>query len=251
MRQANQERTGNENLGLSETRRTILYIIKREGAASIAEIAHELRVSYETVRLQVGQMRAEGWLEPHVERRTDSSGSSPSAGRPVSRYYLTAAGEHLFPKHYDVLSVALIDAVIDKMGTEGLAHILKNLTEARVSQWEPVLEGLTLEEKIEALKGIYLEEDPFTEVEKSESGELRLVERNCPFLNVALERPALCSLTVSTLTRLLGFKVVREKRFQAGDGRCVFRVLTDRPIGPDHASFSFEQPLDQDPDSAT
>lgn len=244
MKQAYPERSGHEGLGLSETRRTILYIVKRDGAASIAEIAQELGVSYETVRLQVGQMRSEGWLEPHVERRADGARASPSAGRPLSRYYLTAAGEHLFPKHYDALSVALIDAVIDRLGTEGLAHILQNLTEARVSRWGPVLEGLTLEEKIEALKGIYLEEDPFTSVEKSTSGELRLVERNCPFLNVALERPALCSLTVSTLTRLLGFKVVREKRFQAGDGRCVFRILTDHPIGPDPPPFTFEQPLD-------
>jgi predicted ArsR family transcriptional regulator len=243
---ANHERSSHEGLGLSETRRTILHIVKRDGGASIAEIAQELRVSYETVRLQVGQMRAEGWLEPQVERRADASQASPTAGRPLSRYYLTVAGEHLFPKHYDVLSVALIDAVIDRLGVEALAQILQNLTEARVRQWEPVLEGMTLEQKIEALKGIYLEEDPFTSFEKGETGELRLVERNCPFLNVALERPALCSLTVSTLTRLLGFRVVREKRFQAGDGRCVFRVLTDRPIGPDPPPFAFEQPLDED-----
>lgn len=241
-----QERSGHESVGLSETRRTILAVVKREGSASIAEIAQELRVSYETVRQQVGQMKAEGWLEPQVERRSGGSDSSPSAGRPVSRYYLTSAGEHLFPKHYDALSVALIDAVIDRLGTEGLAQILQDLTDIRVRQWEPLLEDLPLEKKIEALKGIYLDEDPFMSVDKSDDGVLRLVERNCPFLNVARERPALCSLTVSTLTRLLGFQVVREKRFQSGDGRCVFRVQTDRPVGSGPIPFAFEEPANGD-----
>ena len=71
-------------------------------------------------------------------------------------------------------------------------------------------------------------------------GELRLIERNCPFLNVASRRPALCSVTVSTLSRLLGYRVVREKRFQDGDGRCVFRVQLDDPIEVDDFQFAFE-----------
>jgi predicted ArsR family transcriptional regulator len=57
-------------------------------------------------------------------------------------------------------------------------------------------------------------------------------ERNCPFLNVARAHPAICSVSVNTLERLLGFRVIREQRFQAGDGRCVFRVQLDQPRSP-------------------
>ena len=225
---------------LSETRRAIVSILKREGSATIAEMADELRVSYETVRQHIGRMRSEGWVEPRLER-TSSPESGRAAGRPKSLYRLTRAGDHLFPKHYDLLSVELIDAVIEQSGTEGLRGILTHLTDARVRRWSPKLEGLTLAEKLKALEGIYLEGDPYTSVEESESGELRLIEHNCPFLNVASERPALCSLTVSTLTRLLGYKVVREKRFQNGDGKCVFRLLLDRPVAPDRFRFDFEE----------
>lgn len=223
-----------ESAGLSETRRALLSIIKREGSSSIAELARELGVSYENVRQQVGQMRAEGWLEPRVERR--------KTGRPTSRYRLTAAGEHLFPKYYDVLSVELIDAVAERFGGDGIRLVLEHLTDARVNEWAPRLEGLSLRQKVEALRGIYLEDDPFTSVEDGDDGALRLVERNCPFLSVARERPALCSLTVSLLTRLLGYRVVREERFQAGHGRCVFRVLTDRPVSSGEFRFDFEAP---------
>jgi predicted ArsR family transcriptional regulator len=113
-----------------------------------------------------------------------------------------------------------------------------------VRQWVPHLQDKSLLERLEALKGIYLEDDAYMDVDKDEtSGELRLVERNCPFLNVASRRPALCSVTVSTLSRLLGHTVTREKRFQDGDGRCVFRVHLDQPVNADIFRFAFEEEI--------
>ena len=196
-------------------------------------MASEIRVSYEAVRQQVAAMRSEGWLERSVPR-PESSG----VGRPRAAYRLTAAGEHCFPKHYDFLSVALIDGILARSGPEGLREILADLADAKSREWEPRLEGLTLEEKLESLRDLYLPADPYTSVEKNGDGDLRLVERNCPFYNVARQRPALCSLSVSTLERLLGYRVEREERFQAGHGRCVFRVRTDRPLA--EAPFRFE-----------
>ena len=69
------------------------------------------------------------------------------------------------------------------------------------------------------------------QVEWNEGGPA-LIERNCPFFNVAQKHPAICSVSVNTLERLLGFKVVREQRFHAGDGRCVFRVRPGEPRPP-------------------
>jgi predicted ArsR family transcriptional regulator len=45
-----------------------------------------------------------------------------------------------------------------------------------------------------------------------------------------MRRPALCSVSVSALTRLLGVRVHREEKFQNGDGRCVFRVHANEPV---------------------
>ncbi|HSN18470.1 MAG TPA: DNA-binding protein, partial [Gammaproteobacteria bacterium] len=68
-----------------------------------------------------------------------------------------------------------------------------------------------------------------------------LVERNCPYLNVAMRMPRLCSVTVSTLIRLLGVRVVREERFQDGHRRCVFRVLADEPMDVKKFRFALEK----------
>ncbi len=43
-----------------------------------------------------------------------------------------------------------------------------------------------------------------------------------------------------TLSRLLGVRLRREKKFQDGDRCCAFRVLTDRPID-DSFRFALEE----------
>ncbi|HYE58492.1 MAG TPA: hypothetical protein VD948_08295, partial [Rhodothermales bacterium] len=210
---------------LSEIRRTLLARLKHAGPATTAELAAFARVTYEAVRHQLTAMQADGLVAKRKEP------ARRSAGRPTHRFVLTTAGDHLFNKRYDALTVELIDAVSSVLGKEALERLLARLTDERVRAWAPRLEGLSVEDRLVALREIYLDDDPFTAVETGEGG-IRLVERNCPYLNVAAGRPALCSVTVSTLTRLLGARVVREERFQTGDGRCAFRVLTDQPVEP-------------------
>lgn len=218
---------------LSEPRRAILTEIKRRGARTLAELAPAVGVSYEAVRQHVSQLGADGWLTGSVER------VSSRPGRPVSRYRLTRAGDHLFPKRYDDLAVALIDAAGERLGAEAVRALLAEVAERKVERWLPKLDDLSFEERLEALRDVYLEGDPYCRVEHGDGGEARLVEMNCPYLEVARRRPALCSVTVSVLRRLLGRRVVRSERFQDGDGRCVFRVL-DEAVADDRPLFELE-----------
>lgn len=218
--------------GSGDLRQTILRTVKERGAATIAQISGLTGVSYEGVRQQMVALEEEGWVVGRLQKRP-----AGSVGRPTKDYLLTVAGEHLFPKQYDLLTSALIETLQARLGIETLREVLATLTDARVRKWAPLLQGKTLEEKIDALKGLYLDDDPFMDVERGPEG-IRLIERNCPFLNVAIAHPALCSISVSMLTRLLGVRVLREERFQAGDRRCVFRILPDVPVKLD--LFQFE-----------
>ncbi len=215
-----------------DIRRALLTRLKHAGPSTTAELAAHAGVTYEAVRQQMRALEAEGF----VSRRKAPPGG---VGRPTSRYALTPAGDHFFAKRYDALAVELIDTASEVLGPEALEALLTRLTDDRVRAWAPRLEGLSVEERLAALREIYLDDDPFTTVEAGEGGP-RLIERNCPYLNVAARRPALCSVTVSTLTRLLGAEVVRDERFQEGDGRCAFRVRTDRPVDPEAFRFAWE-----------
>jgi predicted ArsR family transcriptional regulator len=187
------------------------------------------------VRQQLAALAAEGWVA-----RADAPAGAPRVGRPPVAWRLTEAGEHLFPKSYDDLASTLVGAVAETLGPEALRKVLGSLTDARVRRWASRLADTPLAEQVRALTDIYEEGDGFMEARRVPGG-WELVERNCPYLNVARARPALCSTTVSALSRLLGRDVVRVERFQDGDGRCVFRIPERRSARPP-ARFAAEPP---------
>src|SRR5579871_3821273 len=214
-----------------DSRRLIMQFLKRRGQATAGEVAEHLSITREGARQQLQSLEEDGWIARGPRQEAEVP------GRPAVGFQITAAGDHSFAKNYDKLSLTLVDAVADQLGPEALLTLLAGISEQQVRQWEPKLVGLSLAERIKALKGIYFEDDPHTSVRKDHKG-YALVERNCPYLNVATTRPQLCSVTVNTLSRLLGVRVVREERFQAGHKRCVFRVLEDQPV--DLAGYRFE-----------
>lgn len=218
---------------LPDSRRAILLALKREGPATIAQLAAALALTGEAVRQQLLQLQRDGWIESRTSRVDERA----RTGRPATIYRLTEAGDHLFPKAYDALTVALIDGIAGELGVDAAARVLERICNDRVAVVEPSLSGLTIADKLERLKSWYLAADPFMDVERV-NGDYRLIERNCPFYNTAMRRPALCSVSVNALTKLLGVRVHREEKFQNGDGRCVFRVHGHEPV--DAATWEFK-----------
>lgn len=212
-----------------------MIALKREGPATISTLAERLVLTGEAVRQQLLQLHREGWVESSVARDADRA----RTGRPATIYRLTQAGDHLFPKAYDTLSIAMIDAVAEELGGDAVLRVLERVSNDRVAATEPLVRDLPLAARVETLKGWYLADDPYMDVERVD-GDYRLIERNCPFLNTALARPALCSVSVNSLTRLLGVRVHREEKFQNGDGRCVFRVHAREPIEGAARRFALE-----------
>lgn len=216
---------------LTEPRRRIIGLIKNTGSKTMSELAGCLDISGEAVRQHLVQLEKEGW----VTRFSENNG----VGRPLWKYRLTTAGEHLFNKNYDLLTIEVLDTLTTSFGEDVLKNLLTAMIEERIRQWEPKLNGLSTLERLEKLKDFYMKDDSFMEVDNNDHG-YSLIERNCPFHNVAMERPVLCSVSVSVLTHLLGCSVKREKRLQNGDGCCAFRVLKDEPINENTSRIIIE-----------
>jgi predicted ArsR family transcriptional regulator len=197
-------------------------------------LASELGITYEGVRQQIAELLRDGWV-----MRDHSSDPAGKPGPASRAYRLSAAAEHLFPKHYDALSTEVLEHVLESFGGEALVKILSRMTDARVARFAPLLKSKSVKEKLRTLCSLYEDKDAYMELEWKESGPA-LIEHNCPFLKVAEQHPAICSVSLNTLERLLGNKVVRERRFQDGHGRCVFRVKLDQPRPADEA-FTLER----------
>ncbi|MDR7236909.1 helix-turn-helix transcriptional regulator [Neobacillus drentensis] len=207
---------------LSEPKRRIVCVIKTSGALSMSELASLLDLSGEAVRQHLLHLEKDGWIVRISEKHN-------GIGRPHIRYQLTTAGEHLFEKNYDHLTIEVLDTLVNHLGINTLKEVLTAMIDERVCEWEPKLHGLSTKERLMVLKDFYAKDDSYMEVVKK-GNDYYLIERNCPFHNVALKRPILCSVTVSVLTKLLGCKVQREQRFQNGDGCCAFRIQQNEQV---------------------
>ena len=217
---------------LSEPRRKIVRAIKSNGASSMSELASLLDISGEAVRQHLLHLEKDGWIIRIAEKQN-------GIGRPHIRYQLTTAGEHLFEKNYDHLTIEVLDTLVNHLGENALKDVLTAMIEERVREWEPKLAGLSTIERLYVLKDFYAKDDSYMEVEKK-GNHYYLIERNCPFHNVALKRPILCSVTVSVLTQLRGCKVQRVQRLQNGDGCCAFRVQLNKPVDSKAPSLIIE-----------
>lgn len=201
---------------LSESRRRILAVIKEQSAASISDLARALRVTHEAARKQILELQRSGLVTINCAAEEEAA---PAAGRPPAQYCLTRAGENLFPKNYAALTVELVD----RFGQDALTEI----TDTSLRRMRERAAGPSLAERLAAAREIYLDGDEYTSVEQR-GNDYVVIEKNCPFLDVAIDRPAICSTSVSALRRLTGREVIRERRFQDGDGRCEFHVSGSR-----------------------
>jgi len=211
----------------------MLLQMREKGGATIAELAEHIGISDEGARQHLLRMERKGWI-----RRRETRPTSGRAGRPAAVYEVSPSGEAFFPKRYDELAVALADILLYTHGRDALNAALERITDTWVTAWAPRLQGKSLDDRLALLKDYYVPGDPFLSIERN--GHVALVEHNCPYLNVAMQRPALCSITVNALTRLLGCRVERHRTFQNGDGCCEFRVLPDQPIDPKEHVFERE-----------
>jgi predicted ArsR family transcriptional regulator len=203
---------------LTEARRVLLDALKRKRWATIPALAEILGISTEAVRQQLSVLQREGWVTPDCGPDEDDE---RSPGRPATQYCLSTRGDDLFPKRNAELAITLFDELADATQT------LTMLTDRRVRKLEEsIRDGSGIAETLQAL---YRDGDTYIEVEESDRG-YRVIERNCPYLQFARERPLFCSTSVSTLRRVTGLEVIREERFQDGDGRCVFQIHRDAPI---------------------
>ena len=153
-----------------------------------------------------------GVIEPALQAaETTRSAGRPTADLTADDLYLRARREWL--GGFDVAS-----ARADIAEFAALWHVDSQLVNVGAEK-----------ARMQALKDWYLKDDPHMAVEQVENG-YRLIERNCPYINTAMSRPSLCSVSVNALTKALGVRVEREEKFQNGDGRCVFRIHADEPV---------------------
>lgn len=122
-------------------------MIRKAGSLSISEIATELGVTHEALRQTLRRMNRAG-LVAQFSRTTGKK------GRPAFGYQTTPLGDRTFELPLDNLASSLLELVDPETAIEALAQ-------THVALWRDRLEGMTHEQKLQALRDIHQLDDPF------------------------------------------------------------------------------------------
>jgi predicted ArsR family transcriptional regulator len=192
----------------------VLEALRRRGDATAEELANELGGGPVAMRVHLRNLLSAGLVRHDEERR--------EVGRPVRRFELTAAADALFPKKYELLAVALAEAVAEHVGVSALLKVLDRWVEQLIPYFEQRLPK-DPDARLEALVK-HQSSLGFMAATKAADGGRLLVERNCPVAAVAVKFPVICEREAQVFERVLGRKVELRACQARGAGTCEFLV---------------------------
>lgn len=206
--------------GERKTRRAIVKLLKTEGPLGSAQLAERLGLTAMAVRLHLYALQEEGMVA--AEDRP------VPVGRPAKFWRLTREADRHFPEAYAELSVALIDAMQETFGPEGLNRVLASRCARQQADYEKRIRPADpLEKRLKDLAQVRTEEGYMAEVrEDEEGGGFLLVENHCPICAAANSCSGFCSTELDLFRTVLGpgVEVERVEHIVSGDQRCAYRV---------------------------
>ena len=206
--------------GERKTRRAIVKLLKTEGPLGSAQLAERLGLTAMAVRLHLYALQGEGLV-------TAEDRPVP-VGRPAKSWRLTREADRHFPEAYAELSVALIDAMQETFGAEGLNRVLvSRCARQRAEYAKRIRAADPLEKRLKDLAQVRTEEGYMAEVRADvEGGGFLLVENHCPICAAANACQGFCSTELDLFRTVLGpgVEVERVEHIVSGDQRCAYRV---------------------------
>ncbi len=214
------------NVGLQQTRRYILDILRDRGEATVDEIVdclQELRgkvITPVTVRHHLHLLQQEALVVSPVLRRR------PSPGRPQHVYALTEKAQEFFPTNYESLAERLIVQLEKQLPPATVNVIFEDVAQSIASELK--FDGLLFEERLSLAVELLNRQGYDAAVESSPDGYL-LHTRNCPYHHLAHVTQTLCEMDMRLVSYLTGVIPRRVSRMAEGDTSCSYLLPVSQP----------------------
>jgi predicted ArsR family transcriptional regulator len=204
-------------------RQEILIILKRNGEATVDELACMLDLTPVTVRHHLDILRAEGLVRaPAVRRRH-------GPGRPQFMYTLTEEAADHFPQGYETLANELLHEIKATMGDDVVNELFDRIAALRIQKAPKIDANLPLNEKLDIVVN-YLCNNGFIASWEEKEGDLLLLASNCPCQSVAVEHPEICLMDKLILEQLVGVKTKWLQRITEGAYTCIYQIMPEPEI---------------------
>jgi len=203
---------------ITESRRSLLYALRRRGEATAEQLAEQLGVTLSGARQLLSALQDDGLV-------TSVAATKTGRGRRPLVYSLTPRADPLFPKAYGELTNELLDYVADT-DRDLVADLFARRRDTRVAAARARLERKrTLGARVAELTRILDEDGYLATHERVGTGVYRIVEHNCAIWAVAQRYGQACSSELDFIQSVLpDADVERVAHMVAGARHCAYEI---------------------------
>jgi DeoR family suf operon transcriptional repressor len=232
--------------GVRGLRAELLIALKKAPQALTAkELADRFGLTPNALRRHLDSLEAEELVRHRREVR--------GVGAPVHAYVLTSAGESLFPQGYAEVLSAVLEAVRDTAGPDGVRRVLARQWDGLVAGAEGRLAELPLRERAQLVAELRSSQGYMAEAAPLGEAGAVIREHHCAIRDVAERFPEVCEAEQDLMERLLGVPVERTGHLLAGCSACEYtaRVPQTHPLTRGDRSPRSVAPRAADPAAPT
>lgn len=205
-----------DNRFFESTRGRIVSLLRR-GPRTVEELAGDLELTDNAVRLHLGTLERDGIVQAKGVRR------GGGVGKPATEFEIAPAAEPSFSEAYIPFLTSLLAAVGHKLGQTELRAVMRDVGH-RLAESSPAPSG-DLAARAERASQLLNALGGVTTVERGTGGHLRITGCSCP-LSVAVNERAEVCLAVQTMLRDVMGVMVREECDRSERPRCHFAVVS-------------------------
>jgi len=202
----------------SETREVILRTLRAKGRCTVKELAEAAGISPVSVRHHLTALQADDLIHSEELRH--------GVGRPLHMYSLTDEAHELFPTRYFRLTNRLLGEIKESMPHEALQLLLASVADSMAEGYASQLQGLPLEQRLRRLVEL-LDEEGFSADFERRGGELIIRELSCPYFQIGMQHPEVCTIDQAFIAKALSLPVERVRCVLDGDAHCAFTVQVE------------------------
>jgi predicted ArsR family transcriptional regulator len=203
--------------------RILIELKKTSEGLTARDLVQRSGASLNAVRHHLKELESESLLARRREQR--------GVGAPVHVYFLSQAGEDLFPRRYQELLTETLSQVQGQSGRPAIVDAMDQHYGALAGRLKTDLGDATGQERLELVARI-LAEEGYMAAWRESDGAIRLTEHNCAIKAVAQRFPEICELEERFLRDVLGAGIVRHTHILSGCQACEYSVHFSEQ-GPD------------------
>jgi predicted ArsR family transcriptional regulator len=200
---------------MKSTREKILRTLLAFPGSTINDLAEAVGINGISVRHHLTALEADNLVTSGEERH--------GVGRPRLVYSLTEKGVEEFPTNYLRLTRRILDTLNQKLPPAELKSIFETIGAEIAEPYEKDIADKTLDERMKLVKTAMTNEGFIVEVKKDEEAYI-LTSLSCPYYQVGIDHPVVCSLDHTLISRLLGSEIEPKTCIFEGCDRCTFKI---------------------------